>query len=1036
MSSPTEQQKTAINEEGQNIIVSAGAGSGKTFVLKERVLRKVTSGTSIHNLIILTFTKKAANEMKDRIRKILTENNVEDAKYIDSAYITTFDSYAHSLVSKYNYLLNIDKDFNIIDSSIAKTTLRNILDEILDKKYETKDEKFCNFIKHMCFKNDDDLRKDIITIYNKYTSIVDKEKVLDIESYYTDEFIDKKLDEYETNLFNEYNKLIEYYEIALEHTDNQDKYDKNQEVINLMKGPSTLDELIDSFPDFNLEQNRVGVYDDKEWFDEFKKSSIDPLKKKIKEYLTYTRKELKDYYLSTKDDVLELKQIILELDNKMMQFKKEHNSYEFTDIAFKAIELVKNHEDVKNELRDKKNTNEILIDEYQDTNDIQDAFIKEIANDNLYMVGDVKQSIYGFRNANPMLFKDKYDNYAKGNGGFKIDLTSNFRSRGEVIQNINDMFGLIMFDDIGGADYKASHSMDHGNDKYDKNIDKGVDYNLTIYNYDNSEKKYKKDLIDAYIIANDIKKKMNEKRHAFNDDKFNPIQYKDFCILVDTSTRFETLKKVLESEGIPAFISKELSIKNDDEIFILKNLITCLTCIKKNEYETKFKHAYASIARSYIYKMDDDEIYQALKFKKFKETDLFNKLKEISEYIDSLSNKEILYKLIDEFEIINKTITVGSVDERLAKLEHFINQSDSLNKFGMDIYTMNEYFDNVINDEDNDLKMEIEQDDKDAVTIMTIHGSKGLEFNYVYMPYLFTDFMKDKSGEFVLDNDLGLLVPFNSDGMDKTFMYKLYKQKMDIDTISERIRLFYVAITRAKENFILITEFNDKLVNNKSIDSYDLLSVKSFKDFVTLIKPYFSKYIEKVDLSTLGIKKNIESTKVDYKKLISSSNEKLSIDELNIDNKVMENKHFSKSLTKIIDKDFKELLDFGTEMHYCFEVYNFNHDNLDELDISDEYKDNIRAFLKHDEVKDISNAKIYKEHEIKYNLEGSIMHGFIDLLVEYDDHFDIIDYKLSNVDSEEYELQLNGYKDYIESKYNKPTNIYLYSIKKDLFKKL
>ncbi|MBR6073564.1 MAG: UvrD-helicase domain-containing protein [Bacilli bacterium] len=1032
MSNPTPQQKEAIEKNGCNIIVSAGAGSGKTFVLKERVLKEVQDGTSINDLIILTFTKKAANEMKERIRKILTENNVEDAKYIDSAYISTFDSFAHSLVNKYSYLLDIDKNFNIIDSSIAKTELRNILDEILEDKYEKQDEKYIKLINNLCYKDDEDLRKDIIEIYSKYTNIVNKDKFLNIDSYYTDEFIENKLDEYENNIFDEFNKLIEVFEVFVEHSSDEKTIENNNKVLSLMQSITSLDELIDNYSSIKVSTIKENTYDDKEYIKGIKDSTYTDIYKSLGTQLNYYRKDLKEYYLSTYDDVIELKNIILELDDRMNKFKKEHNSYEFTDIAFKAIELVRNHKDIRNEIKNK--THEILIDEYQDTNDIQDEFISYIENNNLYMVGDIKQSIYGFRNANPKLFKSKYDSYSHNEGGYKIDLTSNFRSRGEVINNINDMFSLIMFDEIGGANYKATHKMEHGKVDYDKNIDKDVDYNLSILNYNNEDKKYKNDLIEAYIIADDIKNKMN--RHAYNDDEFKPIRYKDFCILVDTSTRFETLKKVLESKGIPAYIAKGLSIKNDDEIYILKNLITCLTCIKKNEYKEPFKHAYASIARSYIYKMDDQEIYDAIKLRKFKDTDLYIKLKEISNYIDSLSNKEILYKLIDEFDFINKTISVGNIDERLAKLEHFIKQSNDLNKFGMDIYTMEQYFNDIVSSDDDDIQMEIEQSDKDAVTIMTIHGSKGLEFNYVYMPYLATNFMKDRSGKFVIDNELGLLVPFNNDGIDTTFMYKLYKQKQDIETISERIRLFYVAITRAKENFILITDFNDKLINNESIEPHDLLKCKSFRDFVTIIKPYFLNNIKYININELGIKNNLISKKDDYNSLIKPSKDTIDVNELNIDNKVLDNKHFSKPLTSVMTQELKDILDLGTIMHYCFEVYDFNHDNLNDLSIIDEYKNYIKAFLKHDEVKDISNAKIYKEHEIKFKKDGSTYHGFIDLLVEYDEHFDIIDYKTNNIDSPEYKEQLTGYKEYIESRYNKKTNIYLYSIKKDIFKKL
>ena len=153
-----------------------------------------------------------------------------------------------------------------------------------------------------------------------------------------------------------------------------------------------------------------------------------------------------------------------------------------------AISIVKDNEDIRLELKDK--FNEIMIDEYQDTNDLQETFIKLLENDNVYMVGDIKQSIYRFRNANPLIFKDKYDRYSINNGGKKIDLLKNFRSREEVLYNINEIFAPLMTQDIGGINYKESHAMVYGNKAY---IEKGAnDYNnyLDILTYNNEDKKY------------------------------------------------------------------------------------------------------------------------------------------------------------------------------------------------------------------------------------------------------------------------------------------------------------------------------------------------------------------------------------------------------------------------------------------------------------------------------------------------------------------------------------------------------------------
>ena len=1041
MSSPTSEQSTAIKEEGKNIIVSAGAGSGKTFVLKERVLRKVKSGTHVDDLIILTFTNNAAQEMKNRIRKILKENNIADADLVDSAYITTFDSFAQSLVKKYNYLLNISKDFSIIDESIVQTEIANQVDDIFEELYKNKDTKFEKMINNLCYKNDKDLRTQVAQIYASLGNITNKTEFLNtyIDKYYDNKYVEEKLNLYISNIFNELGKVLELLEIVKEEYIGNNEFSKVAATYEILSNASSLDELKDNFT------TSIDTCNDKNYNDVVLakriKSELDDYKETFtKRYLKYYEKDLKDQYISTKEDVEVIISILKELDKRITAFKEHHNAYEFSDISFKAIELVKNNPDIAKDIRD--HTEEIMIDEYQDTNDIQEEFISYIQNNNIYMVGDVKQSIYGFRNAKPMLFKEKYDNYAKGNGGMKIDLTANFRSREEVIYNINYIFSLIMFDNVGGAAYKDSHCMGFGKTKYNELKDSGVDYNLSLLNYELEKdyKKYTKDEIEAFIIAQDIKKKMSEHRNTFHEvgkeEKMIPMTYKDFCVLVDKSKNFDLIKQVLEYNGIPATIDKSSSVKQEEEIYILKNLITLLIKIHTNKEDAEFKHAFTSIARSYIIDYNDNEIYDNIINNTYKETNLYKDLKELSKDIDTLSNKEILYKLVEKFDIINKTISTNNISARITKLEYFINNAESLNKFGFDIYSMNDFFKTVL---DSDLKLEIpaESSDKDAVKIMTIHGSKGLEYNYVYMPYLDSSFFSTDKQKVKLNEKYGIITKFNDEGIDSTFMDQLKKQEELKDIISEKIRLFYVAITRAKENFIMISQFNDKLINDNDIDEYDLLKCKSFTDLITLLKDNLAKYTTKIDINDLGLSKNYKtSEEVKYQEVIDSTSETIKTTPLNIEKVVLESKSFSKPLTKLMTKELRDTLDYGTLLHASFEAYNFQKDNLSELNISDEMKDNIRNFLKHDEVKNISNAITYKEHPIRFEKDGSIFNGIIDLLVEYDDHFDIIDYKTNNIDSEEYDLQLQGYKDYIENTYNKTTNIYLYSIKKDIFKKI
>lgn len=1038
MSKLTSEQQLAVDKSNTNIIVSAGAGSGKTTVLKTRVLRELKQGIKVNDLIILTFTNNAAKEMKERIRKAVSENPevASEGELIDSAYITTFDSFAQSLVKKYNYLLNIDKSFTIVDASIVNTEMNKIIDEIFDEYYVSNNAKFTKMMKDLTVKNDKDIKSAIIHVYNSLGNLIDKDTFLNtyMSKYFKDDFINESFLEYEKYSLKRIEKLKALLEELDDETTDGDKLALNISNSEGIRNASSYDEIYENLT-FKLTDARAGVYTDygKEIKEKIK-AIVEDLKKRIVE----PKEMLIKHYLSTKDYVEIIIEILKELDKRIKTFKQEHNAYEFNDIAIKAIELVKNNPDVAREIRDK--TYEIMIDEYQDTNDIQETFISYIENNNVYMVGDIKQSIYRFRNANPYIFKSKYDKYKEGLGGFKIDLNKNFRSREEVINNINLLFNNVMFDEIGGAKYKEEHQMVYGNTSYDKV--KVSDYDMEILSYDRDSSKFKPEEIECFIMADDILRRIKNKEQVtyFEGDetKSRDITYEDFVVLVDKSKNFELVKKVLEANHIPAIIDKDISIKDEDEIYILRNIINLIIAIKKKVFDNNFKHAYLSIARSYVFKMSDNDIYEVFVNDSFKTSDLYLKCLDIANIIDSLSNKEILKYIIESFDIVNKLILVGNVEERLAKLEYFINNAISLNNFGMDIYDMSDYFEEVL-EGDNDIKMSSSKSAGNSVKIMTVHNSKGLEYSYVYLPFLSSVFNKGNSNnKFEFSRDYGIITPFYQDGVGNTFISDLYAKKELIEGISEKIRLFYVALTRAKEKIIMINSFNEKIesiTGDVSID--DLSEVKSYSHMLSLLKNKINKYIREINIDDLRVKTDYNEVILNnYKDKIEKCKDKIKVNKINIDNCMLESKHFSKQLSKVIDKDLKSRLDFGTFMHYVFELYDFNKDNLNELDLEEKYKDCIRNFLNHEEAKDIKDAKIYKEHEIYFEEEGATFHGFIDLLVEYPDYFDIIDYKLSNISSEEYNKQLRGYKDFIEKKYKKMANIYLYSIKKDEFFKI
>ena len=439
----TKEQQLAVDLEGSNIIVSAGAGSGKTAVLSERVIRKLKDGVDIRDILILTFTNEAAGEMSTRIRKKMKKAGLdEQLAFLDQAYIMTFDAFALNLVKKYHYILNMSKNIGVIDASIIDLKKKKFLEEIFLSLYEEKNSNFLEMINNFTRLDDDTIVEAILNINECLDLKYDKDKYLDsyINNFYSDTYVNKIFDEYFMYV-KELSLKLEDLVLSIENFMDDASYEKVYDTLSKLFRPNKYDDLYRykdvTLPKFmKLDSDGIKI-----------KEEIKDTFSELKELIYYSEDELKSYYLDTKKYVEVIIEIIKMLDEKVNKYKYEHNAFEFSDIAKLAIKIVAEHEDIRLELKNK--FNEIMIDEYQDTNDLQETFISFLENDNVYMVGDIKQSIYRFRNANPMIFKEKYDKYTNNDGGKKIDLLKNFRSREEVLFNINEVFAPLMTKDIG-----------------------------------------------------------------------------------------------------------------------------------------------------------------------------------------------------------------------------------------------------------------------------------------------------------------------------------------------------------------------------------------------------------------------------------------------------------------------------------------------------------------------------------------------------------------------------------------------------------
>ena len=1017
----TEEQMLAIVKGNTNIIVSAGAGSGKTAVLTQRVITNLKKGMHINELLILTFTNNAAMEMKTRIKKAILEDEEikNEAKLTDSADITTFDAYVLSLVKKYHYLLNLDSDITLIDSSIIKKKKKDFIEEIFDELFTQKNEKFIKFVTDFGTKNARQTKKTILNLDYSFDLITKKEDYLNnyIESYYNKNNLDNLFHQFENTLLKRV-ESIKNLLLNLSFEVDSDYYDKIYKTLEPLLKSSNYQEIRSNL-DFKLSPLR-NASDKSKYY----KEQISKIIKDLKSLTEFHEQVLKDDLLKTKEYAEVIIEILLKLTQKVNAYKFEYQVFEFNDISKFALKILDENEDIRNEL--KNYYKEIMIDEYQDTSDVQEQFIKYIENNNVYMVGDIKQSIYRFRNANPDIFKIKYDAYKEGKNGFKIDLNKNFRSRGEVLDSINQIFNNIMDDNIGNANYIKEHQLIFGNNTFIEEGNNNYNNNLEIYNY-LPDPNFTKEEMEAFIIANDIKKKVTSNYEVF-DKTLRPCKYSDFCILIDRTTAFDTYKKIFDFLNVPINIYKDDNIMISDETSLINNIIKFIINIKNNKFNETSRFCFASIARSYLYQLDDQTIYDTISQNKINESEIYEIAYNISKNLDSLSNEEIIKKIIYDYKFYDKMIIAGNLNYRSIILDNLINKFKELNKVNMTIYEVNDYLDSLINDEES-IKIPALLNKNDSVTITNIHKSKGLEYKICYFPSLHKEFnLMDLNNRIIFNTKFGLILPNYDNGFKSTFVNFLNKETYIKDEISERIRLFYVALTRAKEKMIMVTNLiqNDNCTTDENgiIDYLTRINYRSYKDILESVYPYIHKYIENIDLPEINIgykysqKNNINIDTEDNHKIIV--NEKEYISEL------INEEHYSKSENKLITPTEVSNMEYGTHMHYILENTDFK--NPDYSLLTNEEQEIIQELLNNQIMSNIKDANIYHEYEFIYENNKQIKTGIIDLMLEYPDHIDIIDYKLKNTNDPAYLKQLNGYKEYIENKNNKPTYIYLYSL--------
>ncbi|MFV0246893.1 MAG: UvrD-helicase domain-containing protein [Mycoplasmatales bacterium] len=820
----TKDQQLARDYEGSNVLVSAGAGSGKTTVLSQRVLRKLQSGVDISSMLIVTFTDKAAKEMKERIYNQIKEDKSLEQQLdkIAISHISTFDSYYMFLLKKYHYLLNIDQDLKIVDKVLITLKKEEILTQILSDSIH--DKNFKEFLDLYTVNSYDKLIKSLLTLYNKYQYQTTN---LELDYDYDDLY-----DTYKEFITTKQNILKQHLLDIRELSDSDDFYAKLLEPINsLLVDDISL--LKDNLSTLKLNVRKPSKSDNSDLYDTYKIDRDNAIKE-LKTFVKYGSKEELIQSISTSlNDTKQITYILEKLDKRLLEYKKEYNSFEYSDITKFVISILENNEDIRQEI--KFSFTEIMVDEYQDTSNIQERFLELIQNNNLYMVGDIKQSNYRFRHANPKLFLEKFNQYQKGNGGKLITLNKNFRSYSDLLQDINKTFDTLMTEELSSIDYSNNHALEYGNTNFDNPIESNkIDIALYDEKAEENEQAFRNFELD--FIANDIanKIKSNYKVYDQTTNDYRACKYSDFAIITRNKKQYKLIEDILDSKGIFTKIEDNIPFMDNYEINVINNILYLLLAHQDNTYfKNNFLHALVGLLRSYLFDYNDNQIHDIiLKFKTidkkedaFKELTILNKDigKSFEVVTNNITNKslvEIYNNIIQEFNIYNKIYKLDNVELREKRLIKLSSILKSLDNMYYNLEDLVSYLDSDKFDDGLDIEFDVLSDiESDSVSVLTMHKSKGLEYKIVYIPFLSTQ-KRNETDKYFISNNRVISKSINEyNNLENNLLFELYKLENQKEELAEDIRLLYVAFTRAKEKLIIPLRNLSKV--NKNFKQFD-----------------------------------------------------------------------------------------------------------------------------------------------------------------------------------------------------------------------
>ena len=1020
-------QKKAIDIRNTNVVVSASAGSGKTAVLVERLCQLVLKDhISIDSILAMTFTKDAAAEMKARLLSKLKEQPKTDyilqqMALLETASISTIDSFCLSIVQNYYYKIPISYTMSKQTASSAQTRLafenayKHAIQDLDLNAYTQLKMYF-----HSFGKTEEDIQKyieDILAIINSKSDKDAKAWMEDIQESYT--YLNPKIMEYALKYF--HNHCLAMTEILNEVIDQISKpedYEIKKDYLS-----KCLDAT--SYSDFKAQfelylKNTIGF---KKTID---KVDYSKYQTSFKEHETSIVENLFDeaFYLKDIQNHKDLVETLFELTNKVKLYfqleKKKMEVIDFNDMEHFAYQLLQDPM-IKEEMYNKYQM--ILVDEFQDTNELQEKIIASFCHDNnVFRVGDIKQSIYGFRQANPKIMQDWMEKEDTNNT--PLLLQENYRSNASVIEFNNDFYSKIMNNELLGKQFKDIDIANVGTKGQMESPQYPVRFLYTEYkNEDGNKATIKKNHNENRfdLIANDI----IEKHEA-------GMPYKSMCVLTRNHAPQEKLKAVFEAYNIPAMITIDHGFFTNPAIQIVISTLKALEDLTDDIslcaslMSPLFNISFSQIANCCIEKEKGTSLYTSIKNEDFMKSffELYaNKNKTITQLL------QYIYAF-NNFYYASTTIQdKNNLDYLLELAGQFENQND-IHSFVLQLSK------DAMQDQTQEASLYGKEDD--VVQVKTMHQSKGLQFSIVYI--LSQHEQRDKHGSscILLDSTLGLSLKGLS--LDYKLKYNsIYhlalQTKKELDDLAEEMRVFYVATTRPQKELVIVDTIESIEDFYSPLNAYTLLEDESYTGW--LLHTYanmsdslvvFDKKLELYERPLKVRQNNVPYILPTYSKASKAfSSQTASGAKIKLDWKEVS---LSKNMGTIRGTLFHEIV---AQCAYPYQ----------EKDIIT-YANSYGYTLKDHDIKQIlalNSDALYaswmKEKHVfeqSYIIEekNQVVHGFMDLVIYKEDEVIIVDFKTDAVDNEQklidlYAIQLQTYKKAMKKLTNVPINTYIYS---------